>query len=342
MTTKMGMRRMALKVQIVAIAAGFTAVLAATAAMAQSSGIATHTSLTTETVQVSGRAVSTYTATVLNEDGTPATGSVTLVEGAKALASAALDSTGKAAIRYDSLSAANHSLRAVYSGDTTHEASTSLSLAVHPEATTPSFSLGIAVSGSTDASTMTIAAPGDSGSLVATVTPANGFTGFVTFSCSGDVGGTSLPVGVSCTFTPSSVQVLAPTTTNTTGAQTSDMSLVTTANNGSTSKVERPNHRHGLSSSDGPLFLAILFPAAAIAGYLGRKRKLLQGIAALALVGTLSTMCLTGCAARYKYLHHGPTTEGTPAGTYTITITAQTSNGLTASSQSQTMTLIVK
>jgi hypothetical protein len=52
-------------------------------------------------------------------------------------------------------------------------------------------------------------------------------------------------------------------------------------------------------------------------------------------------MGTSACNARYYYLNHGPTFTGTLPGTYTMTITAQTSNGVTASTQSQTLTLVV-
>jgi hypothetical protein len=62
----------------------------------------------------------------------------------------------------------------------------------------------------------------------------------------------------------------------------------------------------------------------------------------LVMVGAIGVVGTPSCAARYNYLNHGPTFAGTPSGTYTLTITAQTSNGVTASSQSQTLTLVVK
>jgi hypothetical protein len=324
--------------------AGITAVLAATSAMAstttETSGITTHTELTTETQQISGRAVATYTATVLGEDGAPATGSVALVEGNRRLASAAIDATGKAQIRYDALPLGYHALTAVYNGDAIHLSSKSTSVTVHPEAAaSPDFTLGINVPGGTDATTMTIAAPGDSGSLVATVTPATGFTGFISLSLTGPpastgaAGGTSLPVGVTYTFTPANLQIIAPTAANPTGAANADMALVTATGQQTVAQGK---------SSNVPLALAILLPGIVGLGYLGRKRKLFAGIAMMALLATVTVFGTTGCAARYRYLNHGPTFGGTPVGTYTLTVTAQASNGVTASSQSQTLTLVVK
>jgi hypothetical protein len=325
----------------VVLIAGITAVLAGGSAMAETSGIITHTELATATHQVSGRTIQTFTATVLGEDGAPATGSVTLVEGNHRLASAALNSAGKAEIRYDALPAGYHGLTAIYNGDAIHLSSQSANVTVHPEAAASAdFALAINVVGGTDATTMTIAAPGDSGSLTATVTPTAGlgFTGFISLSCSGapassgSAGGTSLPVGVTCTFAPANLQIVKPTTANPTAAQTADMALVTTTGQQTVAK--------GLES--GPLALAILLPGIVGLGYLGRRRKVLTGVAMMALLGTFTLVGTTGCAARYRYLNHGPTFGGTPAGSYTITITAQTSDGVTSSSQSQTLNLVVK
>src|ERR1700727_685618 len=121
----MGMRRLAQRGMVVALAAGITAVLAATAAMAQSAGIATHTTLATETREVSGHAVTTYSATVLDEDGAPAKGIVLLQEQGKSVASAALNSEGKALMLAGGLTAGDHNLTAIYGGDAQHTASRS-------------------------------------------------------------------------------------------------------------------------------------------------------------------------------------------------------------------------
>ena len=64
-------------------------------------------------------------------------------------------------------------------------------------------------------------------------------------------------------------------------------------------------------------------------------------LALIVLVGALTVAGSSACNARYRYLKHGPYFTGTPPGTYTVTITAQTSDGVTASLQSQTLTLVV-
>ncbi|MFZ0883463.1 MAG: S53 family peptidase, partial [Candidatus Acidiferrales bacterium] len=55
--------------------------------------------------------------------------------------------------------------------------------------------------------TVTVAAPGDSGTMSATITAKNGFSGTVTFSCS------SLPSGATCSFNPPSAILSSTATT---------------------------------------------------------------------------------------------------------------------------------
>jgi len=86
----------------------------------------------------------------------------------------------------------------------------------------------------------------------------------------------------------------------------------------------------------------VLLPGLLAVGLLGRKRKAISRTALLAMVAAIGMIGTSSCAARYKYLNHGPSFDGTLPGTYTLTITAQTSNGVAASQQSQTLTLIVK
>ena len=51
----------------------------------------------------------------------------------------------------------------------------------------------------------------------------------------------------------------------------------------------------------------------------------------------------TACNSRYSYYHHGPTNNPpTPAGNYTITVTGQSSNGITAITQNTTIPLTVQ
>ena len=317
MTIKMGMRRLAQLGMGLAFATGL-------AAIAQT---ATHTTMTAETREVNGKTVATFSTSVLDADGAPASGIVTLTERGRNISAAVLDAEGKAQIKLDGLTEGNHGLRAVYSGDSTHAASKSESLAVHPEVTaTPDFTLDITP-------TSLSVKVGSSGTIVTSITPVNSFTGFISLSCAGPPGATTLPVGVTCNFAPANLQVTAPTTANPTAVATANMSLQTAG-------PQAQNHVPETHSSS-PLVLAVLLPGVLGLGLLGRKRKLFGGTALLIMVGAISLIGTTACAARYRYLNHGPTFGGTAPGTYTIQVIAQTSNGVTASEHVQTLALTV-
>jgi hypothetical protein len=347
-TTKMGMRRWAQSGLWAAAAVGLTAVLVAASAMAQSVGVATHTTMATDSQQLGGRQVATYVATVLGEDGKPAKGIVTLVENGKGLASAALDATGKAQILYDGFRPGNHSISVVYKGNDTYSTSRSEAVLVRPVANTtatPDFSLSVAPA-ALPASGATIV-PGDSGAVVATVTSLNDFTGFVTLSCAGppvspgSSTDTAMPVGVTCTFTPENLQITSAVASSATPSLNSDFTVQTTAPAGANGKNLPPGAMPGNNVAS-PLVLAVLFPSVLGLGLLGRKRKIFSRLALVLLVGMISVMATTSCAARYRYLNHPPTANvGTPPGDYTLTIWAQTSDGVTATEHFTTMGLTV-
>lgn len=73
-----------------------------------------------------------------------------------------------------------------------------------------------------------------------------------------------------------------------------------------------------------------------------RRRRWLQRLALVALVGLVTLLGTTACNPRYYYLNHGPQPNpATPNGTYNVTVTAQTTNGVTATTTNTTMVLTV-
>ncbi len=316
---------------MVALSAALGMGLTATQAWASAEAVVpTDTRLTVETRDVAGRTVAVFTATATARDGRAPGGAVTLVEKGKTLAGAALSVAGTAQIELDGLPAGDHLIQAVYNGDGAHAVSKSESLAVHPLATaTPDFVLAI------NPASLTVAAPGASANLGLTVTPVNGFTGFISLSCSGTGATTTLPVGVTCTFAPANLQVSAPTTSNPSGTASAAMGLQTSTGQ-QTTRLER------LGASNNGVALAVLLPGLAGLGFAARKRKMLRPLALLLMVGAVSVLGTTACSARYGYLHHGPVFGGTAAGSYTINVTAQTSNGVTAVSHNVPLALTVK
>ena len=284
-------------------------------------GLATETTLTVETHDPDGRTQATVI--VFGADGLAATGAVSISDGESQLAGAALDAKGQATFEL-ALPAGDHMLRAVYTGDPTHRRSTSEATTAQTLATTtPNFGISIAPA------TKSLV-PGESGSFIASVTPVNSSAltapMFVTLSCSG------LPDQASCSFTPENVEILP----NATSAITSSMIIVTQA-----ATVGTASNRRG-----GSVAWALLLPGALGLGSLAwgvRRRQWLNRLTLLALVGLVTMLGATACNARYNYYNHGPPIPpATPAGNYTVTVTAQSSNGVTAITNSTTLALTVQ
>jgi len=286
-------------------------------------GLATETTLTVETHELDGRTQTTVHVNVVGEDGLAATGAVVIRDGDMQLAGAALDLKGHATFEL-ALPAGDHIMRADYIGDATHLRSTSEAATAQAQATTtPNFQVTIAPT------TLTLT-PGESGSLIASVTPQNSSAltapMFVTLSCSG------LPDQAACTFTPENVEILP----NATIAITSSMIVTTQA-----AGVGTASNRRG-----DPVAWALLLPGALGLGGLAwglRRRQWLNRLTLLALLGLMTLLGATACNARYDYYNHGPPIPpATPAGLYTVTVTAQSSNGVTAITNSAKLALTVQ
>jgi len=286
-------------------------------------GLATQTTLNVETRDQGGRTQATVAVTVTGVDGLPASGAVVLSDRGSQLAGAGLNAQGQASITI-SLPAGDHSLSAVYRGDSTHAGSVSQpEEATALDSSVPGFTIGI----SPGALTLT---PGQTGTLVASVTPQNSSAltapMFVTLSCS------ALPDQSSCTFTPENIEILP----NATSAVTSTMVVVTQAEFASSPAHPRSN----------PVAWAFLLPGALGLGGLAwgtRRRAWLNRLVLLALVALVTTLGATACSPRYDYYNHGPPIPPpTPAGTYTVLVTAQSSNGITATTQSTDLALTIQ
>jgi hypothetical protein len=291
---------------------------------AAQSGIRTFTHMTIQTHEVAGVTVSEFTVHVTSMDGEALTGAVVLEEGDKTLAGAAL--TDGVATLTPALSAGSHQITAVYQGDGLHSVSTSSPERLSPQqqSTTPTYAISL------NPASLSLTA-GQAGDTVVTVTPSNNQTStsptFFTLSCSG------LPAQTSCYFTPENVQI--PTGSN--AAVTSSFTLQTQGQSGGF--LNMPTFK----SNKGTIALAILLPGILALGWLGRRRSSLIRLMMLALVVLAASFGFSGCAARYTYYNHGPPPNvATPSGNYTITITAQTNNGVTASNVTTTLALTVK
>ncbi|MGA7857659.1 MAG: Ig-like domain-containing protein [Terracidiphilus sp.] len=314
-----------LRLELVA-ALGVALALPALALSAGSNGVQpTETTLTAQTHDQGGRTQAILSVTVTGQDGLPATGAAVIEDAGKPLAGVALDAQGRAtSVLF--LLPGSHNLTALYTGDSAHLGSVSQVTPVRAlTSSTPDFSIAVAPA------TLTLT-PGQSGSVVASITPINAASlsapMFVTLSCSG------LPDQSACTFTPENIEILP----NATAAVTSTMVVATQS--GSTAQGSLAAH-----SGSNPVAWAVLLPGGM--GLIGlafgaRRRRWLTRLSLLALVGLVATLGTTACNPRYYYEHHGPPQNlPTPSGTYTMTVTAQSSNGITATTHSTTMVLTV-
>ena len=286
---------------------GMFAVLAFHGQASAENTAATRTTLAVATSNAGERTRATLTAhvTVSEASGAPA-GVVTFRSGKTDLGSAVLDAEGNASLQTDLLPAGTQTVQAVYEGQANYLTSVS-----QPEQVRAVVS---AVAGFTVAAAPTSLSTAVGGfvSTNVTVTPNNGFTGYVSLSCEG------LPVNTTCTFSP--VSVLAACTSSAVCTPgTSLMQIQTQAPSpGATASIREGGSR---------LTYAFVLPALlGLAGLGGSKRPWRNLL--LVLFTFAGLMSMTACAARYRYLNHGPPgNPGTPVGSFTVTIESQSSSG---------------
>lgn len=320
--------------------AGLTlsAALLPSAAIAQTAApqIATRTDLT---VNAAGQA----SVLVKGFDDLPAGGVVSITENGRILDQLVLDANGQASTAL-TLAAGGQSLQAVYAGDAAHQSSVSTAATVQPQVAasgTPSYQLSVAAI-SPATLPMTLSA-GQSGTLNVTVTPVNNSSltapMFVTLSCSG------LPSLSTCGFTPENVEITSTTPTScptgSLAAACPPTSLMVISTQAQSGMLTMPGQRHS-----NPVAWAMLLPGLLGLGGIAwgaRHRRWLQRVAVIAIVGFVSILGTTACSPLYNYYNHGiPVTPATPSGTYTVTITAQTSNGVISTSSTANLVLTVK
>ncbi len=306
-------------------ALGVAVAIPALGAPAASKQQATQTTLAVGTRDLNGRTQATLSMMVIGADGQPATGAIALADHGKPLAGFALDAEGRLTATVD-LAPGDHSLSASYVGDQTHLTSNSEIAPVRAIAgTTPDFSVSVAPA------TVSLK-QGQSGSATVSVTPINAasLTGpmFVTISCSG------LPDQSACTFTPTNIEIPVG------AAAAINSSLVIATQATSLARAEPV-----LNRGSRPVAWAVLLPGALLLGgfvFGARRRRILGRMVLLTLIGFVAVLGTTACSPLYNYYNHGPTKNlPTPAGTYTVTVAAQSSNGVAATTHNTTFALTV-
>ncbi len=250
---------------------------------------------TPATAQV-GAAI-TLGATVTGTGGTP-TGTVKFLDGTTTLATVNLTG-GTASYSATSLGVGTHSITASYSGDGSFSALASSAQTITITAIPPSISAAFSPA------SITIT-HGGTGTSTLTVTPANGFAGTLTFSCS------SLPSSASCGFSPTGL-------TFTAASSAPQSSVVTVSTNASIIGAIHPATfgPRGRSSTETVFAALLLLPLAftrRCRRILGKHSGIMPGLFMLCLVGLSA---LSGCSG--SSAPAAPST--TPVGSYTISIT---------------------
>jgi hypothetical protein len=261
----------------------------------------------------------TFTATITSTSGgatAAPTGTVTFSDGSTILGTNSVTSR-IATFSSSSLALGNHSITAAYSGDPNFAASSSV---LTQAVVAPDFALGAAPA------TMTVNA-GSSAPYVISVTPSYGYNGTVAFTCP-----STLPTKVTCSFSPTSV---SPSN----GAYaTTTLSLATTAATASLALPGRPGSR-----SASPMILASLGGFGVfglILAGVGSKRNR-RHMAVLGIVLLVMMFTFIGCGGSSSNSGTNSSVPGTPAGTYTVTVTAA-GNGASAPTHTLNVTLVVQ
>jgi len=163
---------------------------------------------------------------------------------------------------------------------------------------------------------------GSGATATVTVTPANGYTGSVTLSCSA-ITPTATPAP-SCSFTPNPVVISGPS------AQTSTLTITTIANKAA---ISRPR-----------IFYAVWLPLPAfalMAAGFGCGGKLRRRFLTLTALFTVAAALLLLPACGTKSSSSTTSSGGTPKNTYTFTLSASDANAMAPSNGTQSVSLTV-
>jgi hypothetical protein len=212
----------------------------------------------------------------------------------------------------DTFNTGTHTISASYSGDASFNASNST------QSMTFNIQPGFFAAVPASASSVTISAPGSTGASSVMVSSSTGFSGTISLACS------ALPAGAACTFSPASIT--APGTLNTT---TSTITVSTTA---ASATAMAQHSRREFYLADWMMGMSFLFSVVVLGGP-KRRQSLFTSLTILVLIASL------GCGGGSSHATPTPAPPiiSTPAGTYSVVVTA--SSGTTTSQSGFTLTV---
>ena len=269
---------------------------------------------TTTTVVASAANVTVGTQIVLTATVAPASGSgvatsaVTFYDGTTILGSSTL-SNGKTTYTSSTFTTGSHSITAHYAGDVNDGSSISTALTITVTASAADFSLGFSQPSAT-------VSAGNSITSSLTVTPVGGFNQQVSLACSG------APLSTTCSINPAAI------TLNGSSASTATVTIQTNVKLASMGISTLPGEKQALEGS----FTMGMTTCGLLGLCLVRKRSCSLAYLRISVIGVVFILAaLTGCGG-------SKTSNATPAGTSTITVTG--TSGLVT--HSATYNLIVQ
>jgi hypothetical protein len=275
----------------------------------------TQTAITSSTTTVLQGQNVTFTAQVTGEQaGTAITGTVQFVSnspGTVVICNAvALSASGQATCTTSSLSPGLDSVYATYSGDSNYAPSGSSIVAV---------TVNNAFTISANPMTISISAPGQSGSTMLTFTSMSGFSGSATLSAANCTG---LPLKASCSFSPAMVSLPANGTATTTLTIATSAAFLPIRETG-----PRRNPLSGWRVSIFEAFLAMfLYMVALTRSIRGPGRRWSAATGSLVLAIAIALIACGGGGGGGSGGGGGGSNSGTPPGQYMISVSA-TING---------------
>jgi pro-kumamolisin-like protein/Big-like domain-containing protein len=229
------------------------------------------------------------------------------------------------------LAAGQDAITAKYLGDSNYAAS-----AASPPVTVNVGTVGINVSPGCASSTISVPAPGRSGTCLINATGANGFTGTITLTTALTNSPANAKDVPTCSFGAPDVNFTSPNIITLTPTSESGNATMTCSTTAASQVLLRPSSR---PIAGWPFASAAVFLACGSFFLLAARRLRRWGFVPLAVFLVMIGVALAGCGSSNGGGGGGQTNPGTTTGNYTFTITATPSAG---TAQTTTVTVNVQ